>query len=76
VKDLSGRQTFDHLDNFGWTIARDGLHQKMDMIFVDANLVSVQLMKAEVTLRLATSGRFREAETERVHHATRLHVQP
>jgi D-galactarolactone cycloisomerase len=37
--------------------------------------VSVQLMKIEVTLRLATSGRFREAETERVHHATRPHAQ-
>ena len=38
VKYLSGRQTFDHLDHFGWTRARDGLHKKMDMIFVGANL--------------------------------------
>jgi hypothetical protein len=38
AKDLSGCQTFDHLDNFGWTIARDGLHKKMNMIFVCADL--------------------------------------
>src|SRR4249920_2364801 len=31
-------------------------------------VVIVQLLKTEVTLQLATSGRFRGAETERVHH--------
>jgi hypothetical protein len=46
VKDLSGRQTFDHLDNFGGTIARDGLHQKMDMIWFCRNfyLAAIQDM--------------------------------
>jgi len=38
AKDLAGRETFDHLDNFGWTIARNRLHQKMDMILVGTNL--------------------------------------
>ena len=38
VKDRSGRQTFAHLDHFGWTSARDGLHKKMDLIVVCANL--------------------------------------
>ena len=37
VKYLSDRQTFDHLDHCGRTRARDGLHTKMDMIFVCAN---------------------------------------
>ena len=37
--------------------------------------VIVQLLKTGITLRLATADRFREAETERVHHATRPHAQ-
>jgi hypothetical protein len=37
AKDLAGCETFDHLDNFGWTIARNRLHKK-DMLFVGANL--------------------------------------
>jgi len=38
VKDLAGREAFDHLDNLGWTITRHRLYQKMDMIFIGANL--------------------------------------
>ena len=38
VKELAGRETFDDLDNLGRTVARHRLHQKMDMIFVGANL--------------------------------------
>jgi hypothetical protein len=38
VKDLAGRETFDDLDNLSRTVARHRLHQKMDMIFVGANL--------------------------------------
>ena len=38
VKDFTGRETFDHFDHFGRTIARHRLHQKMDMIFVGTNL--------------------------------------
>ena len=34
VKDFTGRETFDDLDNLGRAIARYRLHQKMDMIFV------------------------------------------
>src|SRR5262245_49230377 len=37
VKDLTGRETFDDLDNLGRAIARHRLHQKMDMIFVSTN---------------------------------------
>jgi hypothetical protein len=37
--------------------------------------VIVQLLKTEITLRFATADRFREVETERVHHATRPHAQ-
>jgi hypothetical protein len=44
AKDLAGCETFDHLDNFGWTIARNRLHKKMDMIFVGANLQKGQLI--------------------------------
>src|SRR3954462_5096897 len=38
VKDLAGREAFDDLDNLGWAIARHRLHQKMNMIFISANL--------------------------------------
>src|SRR2546426_7398973 len=38
VKDLTGRETFDDLDNLGRAITRYRLHEKMDMIFVGANL--------------------------------------
>ena len=38
VKDLAGREAFDDLDNLGWAIVRHRLHQKMDMIFISANL--------------------------------------
>jgi hypothetical protein len=38
VKDLTGRETFDDLDNLGRAIARHRLHQKMDMILVSTNL--------------------------------------
>jgi ParB-like nuclease family protein len=38
--------------------------------------VIVQLMKTEVTLQLATSGRLRGAETERVHHTALPHAPP
>src|SRR5215216_1433875 len=38
LKDLTGHETFDDLDNLGRTIARHRLHQKMDMIFVGTNL--------------------------------------
>jgi hypothetical protein len=31
-ENLSGRQPFTHLDNFGWAIAGDGLHKKMYMV--------------------------------------------
>ena len=37
-KDLTGRETFDQLDNLRRAIARHRLHQKMDMIFVSTNL--------------------------------------
>ena len=37
VKDLTRRETFDHLDNLGWAIARYLLYHKMDMIFVGTN---------------------------------------
>ena len=38
VKDLTSREAFDQLDNLGRAIARHRLHQKMDVIFVSANL--------------------------------------
>jgi hypothetical protein len=38
VKDLTSREAFDDLDNLGRAIARHRLHQKMDVIFVSANL--------------------------------------
>ena len=38
VKDLPSREAFDDLDNLGRAIARHRLHQKMDVIFVRANL--------------------------------------
>ena len=38
VKDLSGREAFDDLDNLGGALARHRLHQQMDMIFIRANL--------------------------------------
>ena len=38
VKDLAGREAFDALDKLGWAIVRHRLHQKMDMIFIRANL--------------------------------------
>jgi hypothetical protein len=38
VKDLAGREAFDDLDNLGWALARHRLHQKMDVIFIGANL--------------------------------------
>jgi hypothetical protein len=38
--------------------------------------VIVQLMKTEVTLQLAPSGRLRGAETERVHHTAQPHAPP
>ena len=38
MKDLAGCQTFAHLDNFGRARARHRLDEKMDMIFVSANL--------------------------------------
>ena len=38
VKDLAGREAFDDLDNLGWAIVRHRLPQKMDMIFISANL--------------------------------------
>ena len=38
VKDLTGRETFDELDNLGRAIARHRLHEKMDMIFGGTNL--------------------------------------
>jgi hypothetical protein len=37
VKDLTGRETFDDLDNLRRAIARHRLHQKMAMIFVGPN---------------------------------------
>ena len=37
VQDLTGRETFDHLDHLGRAIARHRLHQNMDMIFVGTN---------------------------------------
>jgi hypothetical protein len=37
MKHLASRETFDDLDNLGRTIARHGLHEKMDMIFVGTN---------------------------------------
>ena len=42
----------------------------------DQAFVIVQLMKTEVTLQLATSGRLRGAETERVHHTAQPHAPP
>jgi hypothetical protein len=38
VKDLTSREAFDDFDNLGRAIARHRLHQKMDVIFVSANL--------------------------------------
>ena len=38
VKDLTSREAFDDLDHPGRALARHRLHQKMDMIFVSANL--------------------------------------
>src|SRR6266849_1060338 len=38
VKDLTARETFDHLANLGRARARHRLHQKMDLIFVGTNL--------------------------------------
>ena len=38
VKDLTSREAFDDLDNLGRAIARHRWHQKMDVIFVSANL--------------------------------------
>ena len=37
MKNLASRETFDDLDYLGRTIARHGLHEKMDMIFVSTN---------------------------------------
>ena len=37
VKDLTSRETFDHLDNLSRAIAWHRLHQKMDMILVGTN---------------------------------------
>jgi hypothetical protein len=38
VQDLAGREAFDDLDHLGWALVRHRLHQKMDMIFLRANL--------------------------------------
>src|SRR5438874_6484945 len=38
VKDLTSREAFDDLDHFGRARARHRLYQKMDGIFVSANL--------------------------------------
>ena len=38
VEDLAGRETFDDLDHLGWAVTRHRLHQKVDVIFVGANL--------------------------------------
>ena len=38
VEDLAGRVTFDDLDNLRRTVTRHRLHQKVDVIFVGANL--------------------------------------
>ena len=37
MKDFTGRQTFDNLDNLGRTVTRHRLHQKMDVVFVRAD---------------------------------------
>jgi len=37
VEDLTGRETFDDLDDLRRAIARHRLHEKMDMIFVSPN---------------------------------------
>ena len=34
MKDFAGRQTFNDLDNLRRTVARNRLHQKMDVVFV------------------------------------------
>jgi hypothetical protein len=38
VEDLAGRETFDDLDNLRRAVTRHRLHQKVDGIFVGANL--------------------------------------
>ena len=58
MKDLAGCETVDDLDNLSRTVARHRLQQKMDMIFVGANLskdyliplsdVSADVLKHEV----------------------------
>lgn len=37
VKDFTGRETCDDLDNLGWALARYRLHQKMSVVFVGPN---------------------------------------
>ena len=38
VEDLAGRKTFDDLDHLSRAVTRHRLHQKVDVIFVGANL--------------------------------------
>jgi hypothetical protein len=79
LKHLSGRDTFDHLDNLLHGIQRHGLNQKVNMILISADLKKLDLVAClyvqadspENLIHIRTNNR--TAVLRRKHEVTQQH---